>query len=94
MFTSEDLRRNPALNRYCNIEDEGEINMMTQMINDGGTRVLARAKKQLEVERHSAANRACRLHQIHRPAILAHDRHIALRQQIADFEQDIHVSRQ
>ena len=47
----------------------------------------------LEGNRHAASNRACGLNQIDGLAILAHDRRIALCEQVAQVDERFHVSR-
>ena len=48
----------------------------------------------LEADAHAAADRACGLDQIDGLAVLAHDRHLALRQQIAEVDKRFHVGRE
>src|ERR1700730_7764477 len=51
-------------------------------------------RTELEAERHATADGACGLHQIHGLAILAEDRDVSLRQEIADVDDRFHMAAQ
>ncbi len=49
--------------------------------------------KYLEIEGDAATHRARRLYQVQRATILTNHGHVALRQKIADLQQNLHVGR-
>jgi hypothetical protein len=78
--------------RRCKNKMQGN-SLQAALPNFGFSTARFRPTRFLERERHSAANRSCRLHQVHRLAILTHYRVIALCHQVADVDQRVHAGR-